>query len=414
MNDEVINMNIKKYICKISAATMIVGSLTFAPHMYNLPVMSVAHAEIKTCTGTGEYIMSKKETPEFAEINAKIAAERAAIEQAGIYIHSHSKAVNERLTVDEVVTFAGGIVKVEVTDVDAISLTGEGKGYIKYRVTVKAQVDTNSINEALNKWLGRGSQTNSTLTEQNKSLQQQVKDLQKRNAELEKQILNAKTEQQKQEVTKIFEALDKDALALQKFNAAYNSKDYNEKIKLYSEAIYLKPNYEYAYNNRGHAYIELEKYDLAIQDLNKAISLNPKNDMAYNNRGVAYMDGLKQYNQAIADFNKAISLNQKLDKAYYNRGNSYRYLGQYERSIQDYNKAIELNPKYTSAYNNRGVAYEMLKEYSRALADYTKAIELNPNKALYYSNRGDVYKALGDNKKAQTDYEKAKQLKNKQ
>ena len=178
-------MKSKKYLRKVIAAMFALGSLNvFVPNVYHLPVVSVAHAEIKTCTGTGEYIGSMKETPEFAINTAKLYAERNAIEEAGIYIHSHSKAVNERLTVDEVVTFAGGIVSISKPDFESIMLTGEAKGYIKYRVTVVAKVDTSTIEDALNKWQNRDAQTNATLTEQNKSLQKQVADQQKRIVEL--------------------------------------------------------------------------------------------------------------------------------------------------------------------------------------------------------------------------------------
>ena len=146
-------MRIKRYIGKIAAATMIASGLTFVPQIYHLPIMTVAHAEIKTCTGTGEYIGSMKETPEFAIQNAKIYAERAAIEEAGVWIGSYSKAVKSRLTEDEIVTFVGGMVSISTPKVEPIPLTGEAEGYIKYRVTITAKVDTNSIEEALNKWL---------------------------------------------------------------------------------------------------------------------------------------------------------------------------------------------------------------------------------------------------------------------
>ena len=41
-----------------------------------------------------------------------------------------------------------------------------------------------------------------------------------------------------------------------------------------------------AYNNRGTAYYETEKYDKAISEYNKAIKLEPHFSAAYYNRGI--------------------------------------------------------------------------------------------------------------------------------
>ena len=76
--------NKKKLLRGIMAA--IIGGNLFLP--------STTSAEIKTYTGTGEYIMSDFETPEVAKQRAKVYAERNAQEQAGVYVNSYSKMEN--------------------------------------------------------------------------------------------------------------------------------------------------------------------------------------------------------------------------------------------------------------------------------------------------------------------------------
>ena len=86
--------------------------------------------------------------------------------------------------------------------------------------------------------------------------------------------------------------------------------------------------------------------------------------LAYNNRGNAYLS-LDKYQQAIEDYNKAVELNPEYALAYYNRGNAYLSLDKYQQAIEDFDRAIALNPHYVNTYNNRGIAYAK-KEIGRA------------------------------------------------
>ena len=97
------------------------------------------------------------------------------------------------------------------------------------------------------------------------------------------------------------------------------------------------------YMNRGHAYLELKKYDAVISDYTTAIELSPNNGRAYNNRGIAY-DEMKDYDRAIADYAKAIELNPSDYRPYNNRGWAYQAKGDRESALADYRKALSLNP----------------------------------------------------------------------
>ena len=88
---------------------------------------------------------------------------------------------------------------------------------------------------------------------------------------------------------------------------AIDAKRWNEALNAYNKTIDLNPNDASAYNNRGLAYDNLDKDDLAIADYEKAIELNPKYAKAYNHRGSAY-EKLGNYEQAIADIKIAAGL----------------------------------------------------------------------------------------------------------
>ncbi len=59
------------------------------------------------------------------------------------------------------------------------------------------------------------------------------------------------------------------------------SEQYNEAIEQFSK----KPDYAYAYNDRGSSYRQLEEYTKAVADYNKAAQLEPKMAFIYNNIG---------------------------------------------------------------------------------------------------------------------------------
>ena len=59
-------------------------------------IAGTASAEVKDFHGTGEYTMSKYETPAVAEERAVQEAERDALEQAGVYVESYTKSPSSR------------------------------------------------------------------------------------------------------------------------------------------------------------------------------------------------------------------------------------------------------------------------------------------------------------------------------
>ena len=242
---KVIVMNTKK-LRRLITASILAGSLTFAPNIYNLPAVSVAYAE--TYEGVGDAIGSDDEPPAKAKLRAQKNAERNAVEQAGTYLISKSKAIatkiGYKLEEDEVITIASNIYKLKGQPfVEPIPLKGEAQGYTKYVVKVKIDIDTNSLNEEIRKWQQRNEKERLQLVTQNNALQKENDALKKRIAELEKNAANAKTAEAKAKVKSEFEQVDNDF----KFNEktaegnkyAYN-KNYEAASKSYADALKLK------------------------------------------------------------------------------------------------------------------------------------------------------------------------------
>ena len=99
-------MNKSKRLSKLLAASIFLGSLTFVPNVYNLPITSIAYAEVKTYTGTSTAMFDFGEDDEqivaMVKNFAKERAMQAAKEKAGVYLSSYSKTNNLRLVENEV------------------------------------------------------------------------------------------------------------------------------------------------------------------------------------------------------------------------------------------------------------------------------------------------------------------------
>jgi tetratricopeptide (TPR) repeat protein len=138
--------------------------------------------------------------------------------------------------------------------------------------------------------------------------------------------------------------------------------------------------------------------------LDEAIKLNPNSDRAYYNRGTIFLN-LNKYQQAVDDFNKALKLNPKRFEAYLNRGDTWSNLGEISKAIADYKSAIQLKPNDSHPYINLGIALQSIKDYSGALAAYQQALKIAPQKSDIYYSRGITFTDMQRLSEALSDYD---------
>jgi tetratricopeptide (TPR) repeat protein len=132
--------------------------------------------------------------------------------------------------------------------------------------------------------------------------------------------------------------------AQQWFERGYNATDPDEKIRCYSEAIRLKPDFGDAFCNRGNARQAKGDLDGAIADYDEAIRLKPDDGDGFCNRGIARkakgdLDG------AIADYDEAIRLKPDFALAYRNRSLARNAKGDSAGAAQDGETAKRLGYK---------------------------------------------------------------------
>ena len=202
---------------------------------------------------------------------------------------------------------------------------------------------------------------------------------------------------------------EEELTAQQWFERGYDATTAEEKLRFYSEAIRLNPNFVDAFINRGAARSDKGDLEGAISDYDEAIRLKPDDDDAFINRGSARQDK-GDLEGAISDFDEAIRLKPDYADAFYNRGVARKNKGDLEGAIGDYDEAIRLKPDDVNAFNNRGNARQKKGDLERAIGDYDEAIRLKPDYALAFNNRGIARLAIGDSEGAAKDKENAIRL----
>ena len=105
---------------------------------------STAHAEIKTYSGYGEYVMTD-ETLDFAKEQAELFAQRDVLDKVRVFVKGRSLMIDNELTDDEVTTISAGVLHVTDTKF-AMDMDEDG---ILIKAFVTATVDTAELDTLL-------------------------------------------------------------------------------------------------------------------------------------------------------------------------------------------------------------------------------------------------------------------------
>lgn len=156
-----------------------------------LSLPALAQAETKTILSEATYVMGDGETPSFAEAMVLQKAKQRALEEAGTYVESYTHVRNLDLTMDEIRTVAGGVMKTEVVEQNREQLKGNG---LRFYVKISALVTTDKMEDLARRIRG------GNLAPENMKLQGAIADLAKDLELLKRQIPETKTESEREVV----------------------------------------------------------------------------------------------------------------------------------------------------------------------------------------------------------------------
>lgn len=171
-------------------------------HTYRLPVVlaislfillcpaSHAQAETKTILSEATYSMGDGEKPLIAEAMVLQKAKQRALEEAGTYVESYTHVRNLDLTVDEIKTIAGGVMKTEIIEQNR-TLEGDG---LRFYIKIRALVTTDKIEDLARRIKG------GNVPEQNKKVREAFAKIESDLALLKRQIAESKTETERERI----------------------------------------------------------------------------------------------------------------------------------------------------------------------------------------------------------------------
>ena len=156
----------------------------------------------------------------------------------------------------------------------------------------------------------------------------------------------------------------------------FEDREYHQAIENFLALLKVEPSNDRAYNMIGMSFGELEEYPAAIAAFDKAIALNADFANAYYNRGYAYKD-LGRFDLAQKDFDRTLKLTAgEHISALINRSIIYALRENYPEAIADLTQVVKLKPDEAIAYYNRALVNLTIGNKTAYIRDLTTAEKL--------------------------------------
>ena len=305
-----------------------------------LPLSSAA--ETKIFNHTVDQPFAGSQSPDDAFMSAMTKAKFEVLELAGTYLESLTVVENAILSRDEVTALAGGVLTAEVVKRENYA-NNKTFGII---LTTKIEVDTDILHQRMDKLL------------QDRTLLRKYNEIQQREQELLARI-------------KQLEDLNNN-----QSGKASQPQHFGTEFSQISAALTASQWLEKAYSLWEHG--RFSDPEQAIISLDQAIALDEKNPRAFNSRAVAYLN-LEKFQDAENDLKKALQLSPSYADAFNNMGSLHYRMASYDEAIHAYTQALEIQPDFIQAILNRGLAYRKLFNFENAFEDFRRAMLLAPS-----------------------------------
>jgi Tfp pilus assembly protein PilF len=153
------------------------------------------------------------------------------------------------------------------------------------------------------------------------------------------------------------------------------------------------------------------KHTDALEHYRKALELDPKYTEVHNAMGATYLE-MGKWDEAIQEFNLVLKDDLYLTPFFVhnNIGFAYYKKGDLNNAVESYRKAIGMNPNFGLAHYNLGIAYRDGKKTSQAIAAFRQATSLAPSLLDGHFQLGKLYFETGKKAEAQKSFQEVVRL----
>ncbi|CAG8450735.1 12526_t:CDS:2 [Racocetra fulgida] len=197
--------------------------------------------------------------------------------------------------------------------------------------------------------------------------------------------------------------------AKKKAAKALKAGQYAEAVEYYNGLIDGNPDSISMRCDRGEAYLCLNEYEKAKEDLDIYVNRKSDDERGYYLRGIVH-DKLNLRVDALNDLNRALGIKPDSPFAYEALKICAKHnyeLGNRDKAFQELNLILQTSTYDTWALETRGKMYYENKQYQEALQDFNSFLDIQPVSINILELRGNIYRKLGLSNKALTDYNQA-------
>lgn len=174
--------------------------------------------------------------------------------------------------------------------------------------------------------------------------------------------------------------------------AEWEVSNYQDAVGWFNKAIKADSSRADAYFKRAKSWVQLKKYENALNDLLTADSLGYKDNEHDLYLGVSWF-GLQHYDKALnhlEKFEETAPKDSLQASLYVYLAESYKELGKKKDASRAYQKALELKPDDADIYFLRANFWSMQEAWREALEDIKKTLALNPRFWKAYKLKAEI------------------------
>lgn len=160
-------------------------------------------------------------------------------------------------------------------------------------------------------------------------------------------------------------------------------KAYPESEQHFKHSLQIDPGNPHYQNNIAALYLEMKRYDEAIEYFRMAASnlLFPRPEVSWT--GLGYAEFKKEnYPEALQAFEKALAANWRFPAAYVRRGEVFYAMGEIDKAIVEYEQALIHAPSSSLAHYDLAVAYLKQRKTDKAVSHFESVVNLAPDSEL--------------------------------